>query len=99
MERKNTSRNLFLEALLFAADFILTGFVTRYIWNNILVTMFGFRLITYWQGWGLTFILYWFFPLNTKTKERNKVQGLIGDICYTILFWGLMILFVGLGYF
>ena len=91
-------KKVILGTVLFIFDFIITGFVTCYLWNSVMGGIFGLIQITYWQGWALGLLIGYFKP-----KSWNQKSDIIGsisrDIVYTLLvaFWmWLLINFAGI---
>lgn len=85
------TRKAALGTLLFIVDFILTGFVTCYLWNTVVSYYFGVITITFWQGWLLSFVINYFIP-HKKNDERELVEILSHDIVYTALTWAIVFL-------
>ena len=79
--------------ILFVIDFVITGYVTRYIWNSVVSVFFGVRTITFWQGYLLTFVFSYFLP-KFRNKDEDTIERIITDIIYTILMWLIVFLLV-----
>ena len=87
------TKNALLGIILFVIDFAITGYATRYIWNSVFSSFFGFRTITFWQGYLLSFAFSYFLP-KFRSKDDDTVEKLITDIIYTILVWVIVFLLV-----
>jgi len=87
--KKNISDKVALAVLLFLVDFIITGFVTCYLWNNVMTRIFGFTAITYWQGWAISILIGYFKPKN-REKETDTIKALANDIVYTLVVAAMM---------
>lgn len=48
----------------FIIDFIITGYTTMYIWNNVCATYLGLQKITFWIGYLISFAITYFFHFN-----------------------------------
>jgi len=84
-----------LIVLLFVLDFIVTGYVTCYLWNSIMAGMLGLRTITYWQGWALSLIINYFKqPIGNGKNKTDYADTLGQDIIYTLIVAGLMFLLI-----
>ena len=84
--------------ILFVIDFVITGYATRYIWNSVFSSFFGFRNITFWQGYILSLAFSYFLP-KFRNKDEHTIERLITDIVYTLLVWliaFLLVTFVGI---
>jgi high-affinity Fe2+/Pb2+ permease len=55
-------------AVLFAFIF---GYVVQHLWNWLMVDLFGFKLITYWQGFGLVILAKILFGGFGRHHERH----------------------------
>ena len=87
-----------LGIILFVIDFVITGYATRYIWNSVFSSFFGFRTITFWQGYILSLAFLYFLP-KFRSKDDDTAEKFITDIIYTILVWiivFLLVTFVGI---
>lgn len=87
-----------LGIVLFAIDFVITGYATRYIWNSVFSSFFGFRTITFWQGYILSLAFSYFLP-KFRSKDDDVAEKCLTDIIYTILVWiivFLLVTFVGI---
>ena len=87
-----------LGIILFVIDFVITGYATRYIWNSVFSSFFGFRTITFWQGYILSLAFSYFLP-KFRSKDDDTSEKFITDIIYTILVWiivFLLVTFVGI---
>jgi len=82
---KKTAKAL-IGIILYLIDFVLTGFVTIYLWNNIICQLFDLRTFTFWQGWAFSLIVLWFLPTNRRKTEK-LIEELITDIIYTLIVW------------
>ena len=87
------TKKALLGIILFAIDFAITGYATRYIWNSVFSSFFGFRTITFWQGYILSLAFSYFLP-KFRSKDDDTVEKLITDIIYTILVWVIVFLLV-----
>lgn len=75
-----------LGTVLFVFDFIITGFVTCYLWNSVMSGMFGLMQITYWQGWAISLLTGYFGPHNwDRESSTDTARNLFKDIVYTLL--------------
>lgn len=72
--------------ILFVIDFVITGFTTIYLWNNIICQLFQIRTLTFWQGWIFSFAIAYFLP-HTRSKDDDLVYKLLCDTIYTLLVW------------
>lgn len=92
MKRANSDK-VALAILLFLIDFVITGFVTCYLWNNSMTRILGITSITYWQGWAFSLLVSYFKPRNWQ-HEADTINALGKDIVYTLLvaamMWGLV---------
>ena len=75
-----------LGIVLFVVDFVITGFTTIYLWNNIICQLFNFRTLTFWQGWIFTFVISYFIPYR-KREDKKLVNKLLFDTIYTLVVW------------
>lgn len=73
-----------LTVFLFIIDFIITGYTTVYAWNNIIVAVFGFMPITFWQGVFLSIAITYFRPKPDK-KVEDWTRFYLEDIIYTTI--------------
>ena len=92
------TKKALLRIILFVIDFVITGYATRYIWNSVFSSFFGFRTITFWQGYILSLAFLYFLP-KFRNKDDDTVEAFIIDIIYTILVWiivFLLVTFVGI---
>lgn len=84
-----------LSVILFIIDFVITGFTTVYIWNNVICQLFDLRTFTFWQGWVFSFAITYFIPhQRNKDKDKDWLEFILTDIIYTLLIWFLMFLAV-----
>lgn len=81
---KNNSEKVALAILLFLIDFVITGFVTCYLWNNTMARVLGATTITYWQGWALSLLVSYFKP-KSWGREADTINDLGKDIIYTLI--------------
>lgn len=92
------TKNALLGIIIFAIDFVITGYATRYIWNSVFSSFFGFRTITFWQGYILSLAFSYFLP-KFRNKYNDIAEKFLTDIIYTILVWiivFLLVTFVGI---
>lgn len=87
-----TEKALF-SIILFVIDFVITGYVTRYIWNSVVSVFFGVRTITFWQGYLLTFVFSYFLP-KFRDKDKDTTEQLLTDTIYTLSVWLIVFLLV-----
>lgn len=82
--------------IVFIIDFIITGFTTSYIWNNIISVAFGVRTLNFWQAWLVSTAIIYFMPKRKKDKNEDDdyVVMLISDIIATGFVWFMC--FIGL---
>jgi hypothetical protein len=50
---------------------LIVGIVVMLLWNWLMPVIFGLPVITYWQGWGLTFLSGVLFK-NSSTSKSDK---------------------------
>lgn len=54
---------------------LISGFIVAaivlWLWNIIVIPMFHAPVLTYWQVYGLIFLIRLVLPTNTKTVEKN----------------------------
>jgi len=91
--KKTDSGKAALAILLFLVDFVITGFVTCYLWNSAMTRIFGLTTITYWQGWAISILIGYFKPKN-REKEADTIKALANDIVYTLVVAAMMWLLV-----
>ena len=87
-----------LGIIIFVIDFVITGYATRYIWNSVFSSFFGFRTITFLQGYILSLAFSYFLP-KFRNKDDDIAEKFLADIIYTILVWiivFLLVTFVGI---
>ncbi len=92
------TKKALLGIILFVIDFAITGYATRYIWNSVFSSFFGFRTITFWQGYILSLAFSYFLP-KFRSKDDDVAEKFLTDIIYTILVWiivFLLVTFVGI---
>ena len=70
--------------ILFVIDFIITGYIGVYIWNNIFSVVFGIMTLTFWQCWAVVFCISFFTPRSNKETD-DYVEKLITDIILTLV--------------
>ena len=87
-----TEKALF-SIILFVIDFVITGYVTRYIWNSVVSVFFGVRTITFWQGYLLTFVFSYFLT-KFRDKDKDTTEQLLTDTIYTLSVWLIVFLLV-----
>jgi hypothetical protein len=81
----NKTEKALLGIILFAIDFVLTGYATCYIWNAVIAAIFSVKTIRFWQGYAISFALKYFLP---KCREKgDEIEGLFTDIVYTSITW------------
>ena len=80
----------------FIIDFIITGFTTSYIWNNIISVVFGVRTLSFWQAWLVSIAIIYFMPKRKKDKNEDEDYAimLISDTIATVFVWFMC--FIGL---
>jgi hypothetical protein len=79
--------------ILYAIDFVLTGYVGMYLWNNVIAVVFGVMTLSYWQVWGISFTLLYFLPKSRKIND-DVADLLLKDIIYTLLVGFIVFLIV-----
>lgn len=72
--QQNTSANMkisvFLLAILLIAVFSLLSAIFMYfLWNWLMPDIFGLKVITYWQAWGLCFLCEMLFKSSSSSKD------------------------------
>ena len=72
--------------ILFTIDFVITGYVSMYLWNNIIATVFSVRTLSFWQCQAVAFCLLYFIP-HLREKIDDCADMLLTDIIYTLLVW------------
>lgn len=87
--KKTISDKVALAVLLFLVDFIITGFVTCYLWNSTMAGIIGLTTITYWQGWAISLLISYFKPKNWS-NESDTIRDLFKDIIYTLMVAAMM---------
>lgn len=95
---RSTGNKVLIAIALWLVDFVITGFVTCYLWNNTMSRIFGLMQITYWQGWAVSLLIGYFKPKNWD-HESDTIKDLTKDIVNTLLialFMWLLITFAGI---
>lgn len=89
------SAKVILSVILYAIDFVITGFVTIYIWNNIICQMFPLRTFTFWQGYAFALATTYFIPHKNDVEEKKDwIKYILSDVIYTLFIWLLSYLAV-----
>jgi hypothetical protein len=61
---------IFLVALTGGIVFaFLFGYIGMLLWNEIVVSLFGLPVVTYWQMFGLMVLVRLFIPMNISYKN------------------------------
>ena len=64
--------SLFIGTLLFASFACLfNGFLVMLLWNWLMPDIFGLKVITYWQGFGIAFLCSILFKNNSTAKKAR----------------------------
>lgn len=79
--------------ILFAIDFVITGYSSVYLWNNIIATVFNVMTLSFWQSWAVSFCISYFIPHSEK-KIDDYAEYWLKDLIYTLLVWFIAFLFV-----
>ena len=97
-ENKNKKAYVIASLVAFVIDFILTGYVTMYIWNNVCVIYLGLPKITFWIGYLISFTITYFFRSNDLNRDnlnaKDTFEKCQQDIVYTLISWGFVVLLV-----
>lgn len=75
-----------LSVILFAIDFIITGYAGVYLWNNVISVVFDVMTLSFWQYWIISFCISYFIP-HKKEKVDDYAMFLLEDIIYTLIVW------------
>lgn len=87
MKKKLTKRDYILASIiLYVINFVVTGFTTKYIWNNILAVVLELTTINFWQGWAVGLGICYFLPRPDK-KITDYVEYILDDLSYTLTIW------------
>ena len=52
----------------------LLAYVGMLLWNEIVVSLFGFPVVTYWQMFGLMVLVRLFIPTNISYKNYDNEE-------------------------
>ena len=89
----------FLTFILFVIDWLLTGWITCYMWNGILPPLLGVTEITFWQGQAVSLFVTWLVTSSHKKKEEESMlEGLLYDLVLTMIFGGMACIYINLGF-
>lgn len=68
--------------------FVVMPFLTQFVWNVLVVGLFGLTSIGYGGAWALMIIRSFFFKAHNKTEIRTPKE----DVAYTMKQYGLAIM-------
>lgn len=93
--KKQLSKTEYLltNIVLFVINFIITGYASIYLWNNIVAVVFNVMTLSFWQGWAVSLCLTYFIPHLNKEID-DYTEFLLKDIIYTLLIWFIAFLIV-----
>lgn len=86
-----------LIGVLFIIDFIITGFLTMYAWNNVVSVVFNLMTLSFWQAWAVGSVIS-FFTYQGRRKIESCTEELIYDISYTLVTWLIMFIAVSIAF-
>lgn len=86
-----------LIGVLFIIDFIITGFLTMYAWNNVVSVVFNLMTLNFWQAWAVGNVIS-FFTYHGRRKIENCTEELIYDICYSLVAWLIIFITVSIAF-
>lgn len=85
--------------VLFVFDWLLTGWITCYMWNGILPPLLGVTEITFWQGRAIALLITWFATSHRKEdKEKNLIESIMYDIFLTLFFGAIAFVYISLAF-
>lgn len=93
IKRLSKTEYTFASIILFVIDFIITGYASIYLWNNIIAVVFNVMTLSFWQGWAIALCLTYFMPHLDK-KIDDYAEHLLKDIIYTLFIWFIAFLIV-----
>ena len=72
MKKDNDLMFLFLEVIIvILLSFLLVG-VATWLWSVIMVGIFGLPALTYWQMWGLQFLIWILIPTGKSISKGEN---------------------------
>lgn len=85
--------------VLFVFDWLLTGWITCYMWNGILPPLFGVTEITFWQGQAIALLITWFATSHKKEdKEKNLIESILYDIFLALFCGAIAFVYISLAF-
>ncbi len=85
--------------VLFVFDWLLTGWITCYMWNGILPPLLGFTEITFWQGQAFALFITWLATSHKKEeKEKNLFESVLYDIFLTLFYGAMAFVYISLAF-
>lgn len=62
---------IFVGIIIMLVSALITGAIVMLFWNWLMPAIFGLGVITYWQGWGISFLSALLFKGNVKVESQK----------------------------
>ncbi|HPA26005.1 MAG TPA: hypothetical protein PLK76_04590 [bacterium] len=51
---------------------LVAAIPTYFLWNWLMPTIFGIKVVTFWQAWGINFLAGILFKSSSSSKSNNN---------------------------